>query len=150
MKHFLTKSADELKSDSKEIDDNAMEILNKYDWPGNIRQLENICRYMTVMAPSSTITIDDVPDEVREESSDNGLAHEGRGFDIKSSWEENLTDHIKTVLSDGNDLSGFSKELERLLLKEALAASKGKRIEAAKILGLGRNTITRKIKDLGL
>ncbi len=150
VKHFLTKSADELKSDSKEIDDNAMEILNKYDWPGNIRQLENICRYMTVMAPSSTITIDDVPDEVREESSDNGLAHEGRGFDVKSSWEENLTDHIKTVLSDGNDLSGFSKELERLLLKEALAASKGKRIEAAKILGLGRNTITRKIKDLGL
>ena len=150
VKHFLTKSADELKSDSKEIDDNAMEILNKYDWPGNIRQLENICRYMTVMAPSSTITIDDVPDEVREESSDNGLAHEGRGFDIKPSWEENLTDHIKTVLSDGNDLSGFSKELERLLLKEALAASKGKRIEAAKILGLGRNTITRKIKDLGL
>ena len=150
VKHFLTKSADELKSDSTEIDDNAMEILNKYDWPGNIRQLENICRYMTVMAPSSTITIDDVPDEVREESSDNGLAHEGRGFDIKSSWEENLTDHIKTVLSDGNDLSGFSKELERLLLKEALAASKGKRIEAAKILGLGRNTITRKIKDLGL
>ena len=115
VRHFLTKSADELKSDSKEIDDNAMEILNKYDWPGNIRQLENICRYMTVMAPSSTITIDDVPDEVREESSDNGLAHEGRGFDVKSSWEENLTDHIKTVLSDGNDLSGFSKELERLL-----------------------------------
>ena len=74
VRHFLTKSADELKSDSKEIDDNAMEILNKYDWPGNIRQLENICRYMTVMAPSSTITIDDVPDEVREESSDNGLA----------------------------------------------------------------------------
>ena len=143
VKHFLTKSADELKSDSKEIDDNALEILNKYDWPGNIRQLENICRYMTVMAPSSTITIDDVPDEVREEPSDNGLAHEGRGFDVKSSWEENLTDHIKTVLSDGNDLSGFSKELERLLLKEALAASKGKRIEAAKILGLGRNTITR-------
>lgn len=150
VRHFLTKSADELKSDSKEIDDNAMEILNKYDWPGNIRQLENICRYMTVMAPSSTITIDDVPDEVREESSDNGLAHGTRNFDIKSSWEENLTDHIKTVLSDGNDLSGFSKELERLLLKEALAASKGKRIEAARILGLGRNTITRKIKDLGL
>ena len=150
VKHFLTKSADELKSDSKEIDDNAMEILNEYDWPGNIRQLENICRYMTVMAPSSTITIDDVPDEVKEESTDNGLTHKGRGFDVKSSWEENLTDHIKTVLSDRNDLSGFSKELERLLLKEALAASKGKRIEAAKILGLGRNTITRKIKDLGL
>ena len=50
-----------------------MELLNKYDWPGNIRQLENICRYMTVMAPSSTITTDDVPDEVRSLRSNNSL-----------------------------------------------------------------------------
>ena len=58
--------------------------------------------------------------------------------------------HIKNILSSSNDLSLFSKELEKLLLKEALSASNGKRIEAAKILGLGRNTITRKIKELGL
>ena len=58
-----------------------------------------------------------------------------------------LSNHIKAVLSDRNDLSSFSKEIEKLLLREALTASKGKRIEAAKILGLGRNTITRKIKD---
>ena len=68
----------------------------------------------------------------------------------KSSWEENLSSHIKDILSDSNDLSVFSRELEKLLLKEALSASKGKRIEAAKILGLGRNTITRKIKELDL
>ncbi len=59
-------------------------------------------------------------------------------------------DHIKNILSSSNDLSLFSRELEKLLLKEALSASNGKRIEAAKILGLGRNTITRKIKELGL
>ena len=80
----------------------------------------------------------------REKPSDNGLAHEGQGFDVKSSWEENLTDHIKDeVLSDGNDLSGFSKELERLLLKEALAAKNRRELSQEKILGLGRNTITK-------
>ena len=67
-----------------------------------------------------------------------------------SSWEENLSSHIKGILSDSNDLSVFSRELEKLLLKEALSASKGKRIQAARILGLGRNTITRKIKELDL
>ena len=128
----------------------SIEILKEYDWPGNIRQLENICRYMTVMAPSSTITIDDVPDEVRNLRSNNSSSTSNGSATINSSWEENLSSHIKTILSDNNDLSAFSRELEKLLLKEALSASKGKRIEAAKILGLGRNTITRKIKELDL
>ncbi len=65
-------------------------------------------------------------------------------------WEDSLSNHIKTILLQENDLSNLSKELEKILLQEALNASKGKRIEAAKILGLGRNTITRKIKELGL
>ena len=145
----MSKSAEELKSDSKTIESAAMELLNKYDWPGNIRQLENICRYMTVMAPSSTITIDDVPDEVRSLRS-NSITTLNGSENTGSSWEENLSCHIKGILSDSNDLSVFSRELEKLLLKEALSASKGKRIEAAKILGLGRNTITRKIKELDL
>ena len=63
--YFLTKSASELNTDKKTIDENATQVLNKYDWPGNIRQLENICRYMTVMAPSSIITSDDLPDEIK-------------------------------------------------------------------------------------
>ena len=105
---------------------------------------------MTVMAPSSTITIDDVPDEVRNLRSNNSSSTSNGSATINSSWEENLSSHIKSILSDSNDLSVFSRELEKLLLKEALSASKGKRIEAAKILGLGRNTITRKIKELDL
>ena len=72
------------------------------------------------------------------------------GSEDTESWEANLSSHIRNILSDSNDLSVFSRELEKLLLKEALSASKGKRIEAARILGLGRNTITRKIKELGL
>ena len=150
VKYFLSKSANELNSDSKAIESTAMELLNKYDWPGNIRQLENICRYMTVMAPSSTITVDDVPDEVRDLSSNSSNPTLNETKNTGSSWEENLSSHIKTILSDSNDLSVFSRELEKLLLKEALSASKGKRIEAARILGLGRNTITRKIKELDL
>ena len=71
IKYFLSKSADELKIDSKNIDETALKILNNYDWPGNIRQLENICRYMTVMAPSSSINVDDVPDEVKIAQSTN-------------------------------------------------------------------------------
>ncbi len=150
VKYFLNKSADELKSDSKTIDESAIELLHKYDWPGNIRQLENICRYMTVMAPSSSITSDDIPDEVKDLTSSNGISESNNVYASSTSWEASLTSHIKSILSDSNDLSGFSRDLEKLLLKEALSASKGKRIEAAKILGLGRNTITRKIKDLGL
>ena len=149
VKYFLTKSAEEIKSDVKDIDASAMAVLKEYDWPGNIRQLENICRYITVMAPSSVITVDDIPDEIKELIK-NENDFEKLSKDDLSKWEDSLSNHIKSVLLDKNDLSTLSKELERILLQEALNACKGKRIEAAKILGLGRNTITRKIKDLGL
>ena len=148
--YFLTKSAGELNTDKKTIDDNASQVLNKYDWPGNIRQLENICRYITVMAPSSSITSDDLPDEIKG-SYENGVSNANNEIiDTNISWEKNLSSHIKQVVSETNDLSVFSRELEKLLLKEALSACNGKRIDAAKILGLGRNTITRKIKELDL
>jgi two-component system nitrogen regulation response regulator GlnG len=150
VKHFLSKSAAEIKGDEKGIDKNAMKILNDYHWPGNIRQLENTCRYITVMAPSASITADDIPDEIKNDSQSEVSDTVNVNMDSTSSWEESLSSHIKNVLSDVNDLTRLSKELEKLLLQEALKASKGRKIDAAKILGLGRNTITRKIKDLGL
>ena len=150
VKHFLSKSAAEIKGDEKGIDKNAMKILNDYDWPGNIRQLENTCRYITVMAPSASITADDIPDEIKNDSQSEVSDTVNVNMDSTSSWEESLSSHIRNVLSDVNDLTRLSKELEKLLLQEALKASKGRKIDAAKILGLGRNTITRKIKDLGL
>ena len=150
VKHFLSKSAAEIKGDEKGIDKNAMKILNDYDWPGNIRQLENTCRYITVMAPSASVTVDDIPDEIKNDNQSDVSDTVNVNMDSTSSWEESLSSHIKNVLSDANDLTRLSKELEKLLLQEALKASKGRKIDAAKILGLGRNTITRKIKDLGL
>ena len=150
VKYFLKKSADEIKSDQKDIEDPAMEVLNEYDWPGNIRQLENTCRYITVMAPSASITLDDIPDEVKNIDMNLESSPNANGLDSKVNWEESLSGHIRNVLQDKNDLTTLSKDLEKILLQEALKASKGRRIDAAKILGLGRNTITRKIKDLDL
>ena len=150
VKYFLKKSADEIKSDQKDIEDPAMEVLNEYDWPGNIRQLENTCRYITVMAPSTSITLDDIPDEVKNIDMNLESSPNANGLDSNINWEESLSGHIRNVLQDKNDLTTLSKDLEKILLQEALKASKGRRIDAAKILGLGRNTITRKIKDLDL
>jgi two-component system nitrogen regulation response regulator GlnG len=150
VKYFLKKSADEIKSERKDIEENAMDILNEYNWPGNIRQLENTCRYITVMAPSTSITIDDIPDEVKNIEMITNGSTQVNGLDANIDWEVTLSDHIKSVLKDQKDLTKLSKELEKILLQEALKVSNGRRIDAAKILGLGRNTITRKIKDLGL
>ena len=150
VKYFLKKSADEIKSERKDIEENAMDILNEYNWPGNIRQLENTCRYITVMAPSTSITIDDLPDEVKNIEMITNGSTQANELDPSIDWEVTLSDHIRSVLQDQNDLTNLSKELDKILLQEALKASKGRRIDAAKILGLGRNTITRKIKDLGL
>ena len=150
VKYFLKKSADEIKSDQKDIDDSAMEVLNEFEWPGNIRQLENTCRYITVMAPSTSITLDDIPDEVKNIDVHLKSSPHANGVDSTINWEQSLSDHIRNVLQDKNDLTNLSKDLEKILLQEALKASKGRRIDAAKILGLGRNTITRKIKDLDL
>lgn len=150
VRHFLTKSAEEIKSEEKDIDKNAMSILNNYDWPGNIRQLENTCRYITVMAPSTSITADDIPDEIKSNNPKSHSDAVDETMGESSSWEESLSNHIKSVILDANDLTNLSKELEKILIQEALRASKGRKIDAAKILGLGRNTITRKIKDLGL
>ena len=150
VEYFLKKSADEIKSERKDIEENAMDILNEYNWPGNIRQLENTCRYITVMAPSTSITIDDIPDEVKNIEMVTNGSTQVNGLDANIDWEVTLSDHIKSVLQDQKDLTNLSKELEKILLQEALKISNGRRIDAAKILGLGRNTITRKIKDLGL
>ena len=150
VKYFLKKSANEIKSDQKDIEDPAMKVLNEYDWPGNIRQLENTCRYITVMAPSASITLDDIPDEVKNIDMNLKNSSHANGLDSNINWEESLSGHIRNVLQDKNDLTTLSRDLEKILLQEALKASKGRRIDAAKILGLGRNTITRKIKDLDL
>ena len=146
--YFLKKGASEIKADEKNINEAALKALINYNWPGNIRQLENMCRFITVMAPSNIITIDDIPDEIKL----NGKIEINRSEQANGtgSWINGLTNHIKEVVESTSDLSSLSKELEKIMIEEALNATKGKKIEAAKLLGLGRNTITRKIKELDI
>ena len=120
-----------------------MEILNRLDWPGNVRQLENICRWLTVMASGSEVLPSDLPAELLEEKK---IATET----TSGSWQDQLADWARQALEAGDKelLSYALPEFERILLEAALEHTKGHKQDAAKVLGWGRNTLTRKLKEL--
>jgi two-component system nitrogen regulation response regulator GlnG len=140
-RHFLAKSARELGVEAKRLSDSAITYLSARDLPGNVRQLENICHWLTVMSPTQLIEIGDFPPELREStetSPDDWLAALAREADRRLAGGE------KDIMDD------LSKSFERTLIAKALAHTGGRRIEAAGLLGIGRNTITRKIGELGI
>ena len=137
---FLKRSSKDLKTEKKIIDKTAMDYLVNFRWPGNIRQLENMCRYLTVMCSSSVITIDDVPDDILNTVNTNE--------ELDADWRLVIQKHIRESLPlDKNALKNISREFEAIIIKEALIATRGIKIEAAKLLGWGRNTLSRKIKS---
>ena len=137
---FLKRSSKDLKTEKKIIDKTAMDYLVNFRWPGNIRQLENMCRYLTVMCSSSVITIDDVPDDILNTVNTNE--------ELDADWRLAIQKHIRESLPlDKNALKNISREFEAIIIKEALVATRGIKIEAAKLLGWGRNTLSRKIKS---
>ena len=142
-KHFLAKSAGELAAEAKRLSEAAMNYLAAQDFPGNVRQLENLCHWLTVMAPTQTIEIADLPEELRL-----GAA----GKTPESDWVAALEREAERAFARGETgvLNGFSQTFEKALIGKALAHTGGRRIEAANLLGIGRNTITRKIAELGL
>ncbi len=141
--HFLRRSALELDTETKLMLPQTQTFLNRLDWPGNVRQLENFCRRITVMAPGKEIHIDDLPPELRREHPSDQTTED---------WESTLRHWVRTNLLKGETglLSNALPEFERILIEEALQQTSGRRVEAAKLLGWGRNTLTRKIKGLGL
>jgi two-component system, NtrC family, nitrogen regulation response regulator GlnG len=141
-KHFLQKSAQELGVDAKRLSDEALRFLQGLDFPGNVRQLENLCHWLTVMAPGQVIDVADLPPEVRDEPRSTG----------PSDWLAALAGEADRVLAarPGEAFDLLSREFERTVIGRALAATGGRRIEAAQSLGIGRNTITRKIQELGI
>lgn len=141
--HFLKRAADELGVDSKTLHPSTIEVLNRLDWPGNVRQLENVCRWLTVMASGSEILPNDLPSELIEEKST--LSTPGSG-----SWQTQLASWAKSSIAQGDSdiLSVALPEFERILLEAALEHTNGHKQEAAKVLGWGRNTLTRKLKEL--
>ena len=142
-KYFLQKSAKELGGEQKILSEAALTFLSAQDIPGNVRQLENLCHWLTVMTPTQQVEIADLPAEWREASP---AASAG------GDWHTLLAQQAVQMLQRGepNILDTLTKEFERTLITQALQHTGGRRIEASTLLGMGRNTLTRKIQELGL
>ena len=138
---FLTNLATELNVEAKLLTDDAEKYLVGLDWPGNVRQLQNTCRWLTVMAPGRTVRIEDLPPELKDFSS---------GEDGTLDWIVNLRRSVDQRLSLGEiDIyKDLNDSFERALIEAALNATGGRKQDAAKMLGWGRNTLTRKLKEL--
>ena len=139
--YFLKTYAAELNTEEKRIDDITLQYLVGFNWPGNIRQLENICRYLTVMSASSVITIDDLPDDIFKNNQEVDISN------ASGNWKSDLQQHIRgEIPSDKDILKKIGVEVEKILIEESLIATDGIKSEAAKLLGWGRNTLARKAK----
>ncbi|MBT8125558.1 MAG: nitrogen regulation protein NR(I), partial [Gammaproteobacteria bacterium] len=143
LQHFMNASAKELETETKKVSSEVIEYLSALAWPGNIRQLENVCRWLTVMASSKEIRMQDLPAEM--------LKDEMSVADV-ASWQALLSEWADRELSKGNEsiLDRALPEFEAIMIKAAMHKTSGKRQEAAKLLGWGRNTLTRKIQELGM
>ena len=143
MRHFLALAAHELTIKAKVLSTDTKNYLCSLNWQGNVRQLENICRWLTVMTIGETILMDDLPPELREQ----GMSSEGN-----CDWETALRRWADQRLTRGDtDLIGIATpNFERIMIETALKHSGDRRQDAAKLLGWGRNTLTRKIQELGL
>ena len=139
--YFLKIYANELNTEEKVIDDATLKYLVEFRWPGNVRQLENICRYLTVMSASSTITVDDLPDDIFKNNQEVGESN------ININWQSSLQKYIREeITSDKDILKKIGVETEKILIEESLIATDGVKSEAAKLLGWGRNTLARKAR----
>jgi len=143
IKHFLQHSATELGVESKQPSAAALKYLSAVNWSGNVRQLENVCHWLTVMAPGQNIDVADLPPELKEDSSKSTAA---------LSWQDALAAEVMDALTrdEQNILETRTNIFEKILIVKALEHTHGRRIEAANQLGMGRNTLTRKIQELGI
>jgi len=190
-RHFLQQSAKQLGVEPKRITDQALQLLNTFNFPGNVRQLENICHWLTVMAPSQVVEAKDLPPEVLQaaplgdraalpstDTSSTAVADQEPGSieaaltpngllgapfalpvtvavpapGMVSDWEISLeAEALALLLAGQTDVwDVLTRRFESKLIQTALGNTRGRRIEAAQKLGIGRNTITRKIQELGL
>ncbi|MFV3415664.1 two-component system response regulator NtrC [Pseudomonas nitroreducens] len=142
-RHFLSRAAQELAVEPKLLKPETEEYLKHLGWPGNVRQLENTCRWITVMASGREVHIDDLPPELMTQPQDSLPA---------ANWEQALRHWADQALGRGqsNLLDTAVPAFERIMIETALKHTAGRRRDAAVLLGWGRNTLTRKIKELGM
>ncbi len=143
--HFLQSAASELDVEIKRLEQASLEKLIAFNWPGNVRQLQNICRWLTVMASGKEILPSDLPKEI---TNINQKIAEAPHL----TWQQAFTEWAKMTLDQGGQelLTKTQPEFERILLEQALKHTQGNKQKAAKLLGWGRNTLTRKLKEFSL
>lgn len=143
MQHFMSVAAEELKVEAKILLPETQAYLKQLAWPGNVRQLENTARWLTVMAAGKEIHLEDLPLELKEEETQEQASGD---------WRQMLRSWGRKRLQEGAEglLSEAGPEFETIMIEIALEHTAGRRQDAARLLGWGRNTLTRKIKELGL
>lgn len=148
---FLKQAAIEMSVEEKRLSIEASDYLSELAWPGNVRQLENTCRWLTVMASGQEILISDLPPELSN-TSDKPIKNPSEKAVISGDWQPQLTRWVDEQLESGRDniLDDAMQMFETIMLKRALQHTLGHKQEAAKRLGWGRNTITRKMKELDI
>ncbi len=140
--HFLSQAAHQLGVAPKRLSGAALAQLQRFAFPGNVRQLENLCHWLTVMAPAQLVAPADLPPEL----------HAGAPAAAPpSGWEQGLADETRSLLEQGREQiwAGLAQRFEAVLIDAALQLSQGRRAEAAQRLGMGRNTLARKLHDAG-
>jgi len=152
VRHFLAASARALGVSPKKLSEHAMQALSQFDFPGNVRQLENFCHWLTVMAPGQTVSYADLPPEVRGVEQLEGAAMTRITSGGLLTWQQLLSQETRARLIRAEpDIWGqLTREFERTLLHTSLEICRGRRVEASSRLGMGRNTITRKMRELGM
>lgn len=160
-KHFLAKSASNLGVEPKRLSDAAMETIKFYPFTGNVRELENLCQWITVMAPGQMVEVGDLPSELREppapaEGSD-AVNHTTHHVNATTSspvhdWTRGLAEEVARRLRAGEVgiIDDLTRRFEETCIRTGLAHTGGRKVEAAHLLGWGRNTLTRKIQELGM
>ncbi|WP_250533694.1 nitrogen regulation protein NR(I) [Caballeronia sp. AZ10_KS36] len=173
-RHFLQKSARDLGVEPKRVSDSALAYLASLPFPGNVRQLENLCNWLTVMAPAQVIEQKDLPPDLtpRQDatpesiavSTDGAVAQNGSAVPATapasappagvpaSVWENGLRTEVARLLRENSAdvMDELARRFEAAVIREALDFTRGRKVEAAERLGIGRNTITRKIQELHL
>ncbi len=143
-RHFLSRSAKELGVESKILKPETERFLRDLTWPGNVRQLENTCRWITVMASGREVLVSDLPPELLESSNERPVVH--------GNWEQALRGWADQRLFEGERgiLKEAERQFEQVLIETALKHTGGRKRDASELLGWGRNTLTRKLKELGI
>jgi two-component system nitrogen regulation response regulator GlnG len=146
LRHFLSEASREIKAETKLLRPDVEAYLCGLEWPGNVRQLENTCRWITVMASGKDVHLDDLPPELLTTVKDL------QALEPTEDWQSALKDWIdeRIRLGQRNIAKEAIDSAEGILIRTALNATRGRRQEAAKLLGYGRNTLTRKIAELNL